>query len=134
MRPWGPVSPPSVDHAYGIDAKLFEWTDEITADCPRKLVHKLDDRCRAMPGLVVSGASRMAVVGATSATPWRRRGGESQRYFRSMRECHECCRSAEVTVDVIESSIELLVDRSAGYRRRWFHDPPGIFKAAVCRE
>jgi hypothetical protein len=32
---------------YGIDAKLFEWTDEITADCPRKLANKLDDRCGA---------------------------------------------------------------------------------------
>jgi hypothetical protein len=21
---------------YGIDAKLFDWSDEITADCPRK--------------------------------------------------------------------------------------------------
>ena len=22
---------------YGIDAKLFDWSDEITADCPRRL-------------------------------------------------------------------------------------------------
>jgi len=21
---------------YGIDAKLFDWSDEITADCPRE--------------------------------------------------------------------------------------------------
>jgi len=32
---------------YGIDAKLFDWTDEITADCPRKIANKLDDLCGA---------------------------------------------------------------------------------------
>jgi hypothetical protein len=31
----------------GIDAKLFDWTDEITADCPRKIANKLDDLCGA---------------------------------------------------------------------------------------
>jgi hypothetical protein len=25
---------------YGIDAKLFEWSNEITADCPRKQARK----------------------------------------------------------------------------------------------
>jgi hypothetical protein len=28
---------------YGIDAKLFDWSDEITADCPRKQVKNLND-------------------------------------------------------------------------------------------
>jgi hypothetical protein len=26
---------------YGIDAKLFDWSDEITADCPRKQVRSI---------------------------------------------------------------------------------------------
>jgi hypothetical protein len=28
---------------YGIEAKLFDWTDEITADCPRKQAMNLND-------------------------------------------------------------------------------------------
>jgi hypothetical protein len=32
---------------YGIDAKLFDWTDEITADCPRKQAMNLNDICGA---------------------------------------------------------------------------------------
>ena len=28
---------------YGIDAKLFDWTDEITADCPRRQAMNLND-------------------------------------------------------------------------------------------
>jgi hypothetical protein len=32
---------------YGIDAKLFEWSDEITADCPRKQARNLYDQCGA---------------------------------------------------------------------------------------
>ena len=32
---------------YGIDAKLFEWSDEITADCPRKQAKNLNDACGA---------------------------------------------------------------------------------------
>ena len=32
---------------YGINAKLFEWSDEITADCPRKLAKNLNDQCGA---------------------------------------------------------------------------------------
>jgi hypothetical protein len=39
-RPW-------LTRAIRIDAKLFDWTDEITADCPRKLANKLDDLCSA---------------------------------------------------------------------------------------
>ena len=30
---------------YGIDAKLFDWPDEITADCPRKQAKNLNDQC-----------------------------------------------------------------------------------------
>ena len=30
---------------YGIDAKLFDWSDEITADCPRKQAKDLNDQC-----------------------------------------------------------------------------------------
>jgi len=32
---------------YGIDAKLFDWSDEITADCPRKQANNLNDTCGA---------------------------------------------------------------------------------------
>jgi hypothetical protein len=32
---------------YGIDAKLFDWSDEITADCPRKQANNLNDQCGA---------------------------------------------------------------------------------------
>jgi hypothetical protein len=32
---------------YGIDAKLFDWSDEITADCPRKHSGNLYDQCGA---------------------------------------------------------------------------------------
>ena len=32
---------------YGIDAKLFDWSDEITADCPRKIAKNPYDACGA---------------------------------------------------------------------------------------
>jgi hypothetical protein len=32
---------------YGIDAKLFDWSDEITADCPRGHAKNLNDQCVA---------------------------------------------------------------------------------------
>jgi hypothetical protein len=32
---------------YGIDTKLFDWSDEITADCPRKQARNLNDVCGA---------------------------------------------------------------------------------------
>jgi hypothetical protein len=32
---------------YGIDPKLFDWPDEITADCPRKQARNLSDMCGA---------------------------------------------------------------------------------------
>jgi hypothetical protein len=32
---------------YGIDAKLFDWSDEITADCSRKQAKNLNDQCGA---------------------------------------------------------------------------------------
>jgi len=33
---------------YGRDEKLFRWTDEITADCPRKLASSDSDPCGAI--------------------------------------------------------------------------------------
>ena len=30
---------------YGIDAKLFAWSDEVTADCPRKIAKNLRVIC-----------------------------------------------------------------------------------------
>ena len=32
---------------YGIDAKLFDWMDDITADCPRKRAANVNDVCGA---------------------------------------------------------------------------------------
>jgi hypothetical protein len=32
---------------YGIDAKLFNWSDEITAGCPRKIANRQNDLCGA---------------------------------------------------------------------------------------
>jgi hypothetical protein len=32
---------------YSIDAKLFDWLDEITADRPRKEARDLNDQCGA---------------------------------------------------------------------------------------
>jgi hypothetical protein len=32
---------------YGVDAKPFDWTDEIAADCPRKQAMSLNDICGA---------------------------------------------------------------------------------------
>jgi hypothetical protein len=44
---------------YGIDAKLFDWSDEITADCPRKQARNLNDQCGArcpdLPKMVCGG-------------------------------------------------------------------------------
>jgi hypothetical protein len=37
---------------YGIDAKLFDWSDEITSHCPRKQAKNLNDMCGAVPGFV----------------------------------------------------------------------------------
>jgi hypothetical protein len=33
---------------YGLDTKLFEWTDELTADCPRKQARNEFDPCGAI--------------------------------------------------------------------------------------
>ena len=41
-----PGYPPLIER-YGIDAKLFKWSDEITADCPRKQAMNLNDICGA---------------------------------------------------------------------------------------
>jgi hypothetical protein len=37
---------------YGIDAKLFDWLDEITADCPRKQAKNFR---RTVPGSAEGG-------------------------------------------------------------------------------
>jgi hypothetical protein len=33
---------------YGLDGKLFQWSDELTADCPRKQASDQLDQCGAM--------------------------------------------------------------------------------------
>ena len=48
MRPpWTVPSRSAHRENYGIDAKLFDWSDEITADCPRKCAENLYDQCVA---------------------------------------------------------------------------------------
>jgi len=38
---------------YGLDAKLFKWSDEITADCPRKAGEEFERSMRcSVPGPV----------------------------------------------------------------------------------
>jgi len=39
------VTIPPERERYNIDAKLFDWSDEITADCPRKEARNLNDQC-----------------------------------------------------------------------------------------
>jgi hypothetical protein len=31
----------------GRNAKLIDWLDEITADCPKKIAHNMNDPCGA---------------------------------------------------------------------------------------
>jgi hypothetical protein len=48
------VTIPPERERYDIDAKLFDWSDEITADYPRKEARKLNDQ-RAVSGSVKGG-------------------------------------------------------------------------------
>ena len=44
----------------GRDAKAIDWLDELTAECPRKIAHSMNDPCGAVPataeGVVVRSA------------------------------------------------------------------------------
>ena len=52
---------------YGIDAKLFEWSDQITADCPRKQARNLNDQCGARcPDLSRSDVRLRSILRAIS--------------------------------------------------------------------
>jgi hypothetical protein len=69
-----------VDHLieqYGIDAKLFTWSDEITADCPRKMANaapnvrtcrRSSDRARPAPQLPRSCHRRVINLGQITAS------------------------------------------------------------------
>ena len=50
---------------YGLDAKLFEWSDEITADCPRKQANNFNDfcgaRCPIYEGRIKAGLLRRSL-------------------------------------------------------------------------
>jgi hypothetical protein len=39
---------------YGVDAKQFDWSDEVTADCPRKQARNLNlnERCTGLSKVV----------------------------------------------------------------------------------
>jgi len=54
---------------YGIDAKLFDWSDEITADCPRRQAKNLNDQCGARCPDLSKVVSRPSPAGL-----WRARG------------------------------------------------------------
>ena len=41
----GPYHVHRLIERYGIDAKLFEWSDEVTVDCRRKRARNLNDQC-----------------------------------------------------------------------------------------
>src|SRR5215472_10278716 len=52
---------------YGIDAKLFDWSDQITADCPRKQARNLNDQCGARcPDLSRSDVRLRSILRAIS--------------------------------------------------------------------
>jgi hypothetical protein len=34
-------------HQRGRDAKLIDWLDELTAECPKKIAHNMNDPCGA---------------------------------------------------------------------------------------
>jgi hypothetical protein len=34
-------------HERGRDGKVIDWLDEITADCPKKIAHSMNDQCGA---------------------------------------------------------------------------------------
>ena len=40
----------------GRDAKLIDWLDELTAECPKKIAHNMNDPCGAkcpqLPGVL----------------------------------------------------------------------------------
>jgi hypothetical protein len=38
--------PASID-SRGRDAKLIDWIDELTAECPKKIAHNMNDPCGA---------------------------------------------------------------------------------------
>jgi hypothetical protein len=33
---------------YGLDARINQWSDEVTADCPRKSANNMNDPCGAI--------------------------------------------------------------------------------------
>ena len=32
-------------HKRGRDAKIIDWLDELTAECPKKIAHNMNDPC-----------------------------------------------------------------------------------------
>jgi hypothetical protein len=56
---------------YGIDAKLFDWSDEITADCPRRQSKNLYDQCGARcPDLSKGGLIAPVALQREGAAAW----------------------------------------------------------------
>ena len=51
---------------YGIDAKLFDWSDEITADCQRRQAREFERPVRRpVPGPVEGGAIAQIALQST---------------------------------------------------------------------
>ena len=38
---------PRLTKVYGRDSKMIDWLDVITADCPKKRAHNMNDQCGA---------------------------------------------------------------------------------------
>jgi hypothetical protein len=61
---------------YGIDAKLFDWSDEVTADCPRKIAGNLNDTCGAkcpdLPKVVSDWGYCVLISSPTQSSHWDR--------------------------------------------------------------
>jgi hypothetical protein len=43
----GSYSIPYLISGRGGDAKVIDWLDELTADCPKKSAHNTNDQCEA---------------------------------------------------------------------------------------
>ena len=43
----GPYRPDRLIKDHGRDAKLIDWLDELTAECPKKVARNMNDPCGA---------------------------------------------------------------------------------------
>ena len=85
---------------YGIDAKLFDWSDEITADCPRKQANNPQRYLRrAVPGFV-KGCLGLGIPYPIVASKWT----SWKRCLTSSRDCRTFDRIASLSASSATSS------------------------------